>query len=98
MGIAYYCKDQISTSKNHFERALNLIDLRLGKNDNKWMNLCKFIALIGLNKNIEAGLIGEKLTKFNLTPPNLESIKFRLNILYENTGENRFKEFGDLYK
>jgi tetratricopeptide (TPR) repeat protein len=97
LGILYYCQNESLLAKNHFERALSLIDLGAGKNENKWLKLCKFLALVGLGKKEETEMVANQLTKMGLTPPNLLSIKFRLNILYENTKEVRFKEFIDFF-
>ena len=93
LGIIYYCQKKSLLAQNHFERAINLIDLGSGKNENKWLKLCRFLALVGLNKNSEAKIVAKQLKKIGLSPPNLQSIDFRLNILYENTKEERFVDF-----
>lgn len=98
LGILYYCRNESLLAKNHFERALSLIDLGLGKNENKWLKLCKFLALVGLDKNSEAQIAAKQLKEIRLTPPNWQSIFFRLNILYNNTKEERFKKFIEYFK
>lgn len=98
LGILYYCGRETLLAKNHFERALSLIDLGLGKNENKWLKLCKFLALVGLNMDSEAQVVAKQLKKIGLSPPNLQSINFRLNVLYENTKEDRFKKYINFFK